>query len=123
VAEELTVELDRTDWSPGETLTGRVRLSPELADAAGTLRVEVGWVSESGAAEQEQDQQPAEEGPADGDGRRFTFPLPPAPLSYEGVLMKLRWRVRAEVSVGRRKTSAEATFRLGRVAPVVPLSP
>jgi hypothetical protein len=122
VADELTVELDRADWSPGETLTGRVRLAPELADAAGTLRVEVGWVSESGA-EPEQDQQPAEEGPADGGGRRFTFPLPPAPLSYEGVLMKLRWRVRAEVSAGRRKASAEATFRLGRVAPVVPLSP
>src|SRR5262245_1517491 len=118
----MTVELDRADWSPGETLTGRVRLSPELADAAGTLRVEVGWVSESGA-EPEQDMQPAEEGPADGGGRRFTFALPPAPLSYEGVLMKLRWRVRAEVSVGRRKTSAEATFRLGRVAPVGRLSP
>jgi hypothetical protein len=48
--------------------------------------------------------------------RSFSIPLPKSPLSYEGVLIKLRWcvRVRAFLKSGRNNF-AELHFQLGAV--------
>ncbi len=48
--------------------------------------------------------------------RRFSVQLPQAPLSYEGVLIKVTWCVRLRVFFQRGKEAvAEATFRLGEI--------
>ena len=48
--------------------------------------------------------------------RRFASVLPNSPLSYEGVIVKIRWCVRVRVFLDRGKElSAEVPFQLGRV--------
>jgi hypothetical protein len=118
-AAELVIELDRGDWLPGETLRGRLRLSPALAAASGTVHVEVGWRTESDA-QPDHGSVPAEEQPgASPEEWSFTATLPAAPLSYEGLQMSIRWHVTAQVTpAGGPAQTAEAPFRLGRVAPI-----
>lgn len=48
--------------------------------------------------------------------RRFQTELPNSPLSYEGVLVKIRWCVRVRVFLNSGKDSvAERAFQLGEV--------
>lgn len=50
--------------------------------------------------------------------RRFATQLPPSPLSYEGVIVKVRWCVRVRAFLRRgRHVVAECSFRLGHVPP------
>jgi hypothetical protein len=56
--------------------------------------------------------------------RKFSLTLPTSPLSYEGVLIKLRWCVRVRVFLKSGKDYfAELPFRLGDVPPARPVSP
>ncbi len=49
--------------------------------------------------------------------RKFAVPLPNSPLSYEGVLIKLRWCVRVRIFLKNGKEFyAEVPFRLGNIA-------
>jgi hypothetical protein len=122
---ELVVELDRPDWLPGETLTGRVRLGAALAASSGTLQLEVGWRTVSqGQADTGEVQ--AEEVPGESPAEKpFAAPLPAAPLSYEGKLLSIRWSVTARVSrLGGPAVTAEVPFRLGRAeSQAIPTSP
>jgi hypothetical protein len=48
--------------------------------------------------------------------QRFASLLPPSPLSYEGVIVKIRWCVRVRVFLRRGKDLvAEQPFQLGNV--------
>jgi hypothetical protein len=48
--------------------------------------------------------------------RKFSVALPASPLSYEGILIKLRWCVRVRVFLKSGKNYfAELPFRLGNV--------
>ena len=116
---ELVVELDRPDWLPGETLTGRVRLGSELAASSGTLQLQVTWQTVSGG-QKDSGEVPGEEVPGELPTEKpFAAQLPAAPLSYEGKLLSVRWSVTARVSRrGGPAVTAEVPFRLGRVAPV-----
>lgn len=52
-------------------------------------------------------------------GGTFETPLPPSPLSYEGVIVKIRWCVRVRLFFqGGRDFVSEHVFELGHV-PVV----
>ena len=56
--------------------------------------------------------------------RKFAVPLPNSPLSYEGVLVKLRWCVRVRVFLKNGKEFyAELPFRLGNIPDARPLEP
>lgn len=53
--------------------------------------------------------------------RRFKTPVPNSPLSYDGLIVKLRWCVRVRVFLRRgREFSFEQPFTLGNVPPAKP---
>jgi hypothetical protein len=61
--------------------------------------------------------------PADASGS-FTAPLPRSPLSYEGVIVKIRWCVRVRLFFeGSKDFVSEHVFVVGRIPPArVPFS-
>ncbi|MCA9270661.1 MAG: hypothetical protein KDA41_19400 [Planctomycetales bacterium] len=66
--------------------------------------------------------------PDDVDGRdlrpmqRVDVPLPPSPLTYDGVILKIRWCVRVRLFLSRgREYLEELGFQLGEIPPAAPL--
>lgn len=56
-------------------------------------------------------------------GGTFAATLPPSPLSYEGMIVKIRWCVRIRVFfTGGRDYVSEHVFEVGRVPPARPLA-
>ncbi|NCY01531.1 MAG: hypothetical protein EBX36_01125 [Planctomycetia bacterium] len=54
----------------------------------------------------------------------FSTPLPQSPLSYEGVIVKVRWCVRVRIFFeGGRDFVSEHVFTLGRIPPGRPPGP
>ncbi len=52
---------------------------------------------------------------------RFETPLPKAPLSYDGAILKLRWCVRVRVFLfGGKEVIGQRSFQLGSVPAVEP---
>jgi hypothetical protein len=52
--------------------------------------------------------------------QRIEVPLPPSPLSYEGVILKIRWCVRVRLFLtGGREFLEERGFTLGKIPPAV----
>ncbi|GAA4440804.1 MULTISPECIES: hypothetical protein [Bremerella] len=53
--------------------------------------------------------------------RKFQTRLPRSPLSYQGLIVKIRWAIRVRVFMQQgREYMAEVPFRLGELEPVVP---
>jgi hypothetical protein len=123
-ASPLTIELDRTDYDPGETLTGRFTVDADVGPLVKNVEVAVYWITEGKGGEdrayQYRQVRSAEAGPlVDEQGAgSFAVPLPFAPLSYRGVLLKVLWQVRVKLTlVGGAVCEDSLPFRLGRVAP------
>lgn len=128
----LTVQLDRADaaYQPGDRLAGRCRLAGGAADELRALELSVVWYT-LGQGDEDMAvhmfQRWEHEGPdrlpdvpADPpiDTRAFSCVLPRSPLSYDGLLIKIGWCVRARAFLGRgRELVAEAPFQLGSVPP------
>jgi len=56
-------------------------------------------------------------------GARFDVVLPTSPLSYEGVIVKVRWCVRVRYFfAGGRDFVSEHEFSVGRVPPAMPVT-
>jgi hypothetical protein len=56
-------------------------------------------------------------------GARFDVVLPASPLSYEGVIVKVRWCVRVRYFfAGGRDFVSEHEFSVGRVPPAMPIT-
>jgi hypothetical protein len=54
--------------------------------------------------------------------QRVEVPLPASPLSYEGVILKIRWHVRVRLFLTRgREYFEEIGFQLGEVPAAVPI--
>ena len=139
----VTIRLDGNGrvYRPGETLSGQYRI--ESADAvdrgAGAIKaveVSVLWYSEGKGDEDlavhEFRRYGAENGDAVPSGQqgnsvrteRFSTTLPHSPLSYDGVILKLRWCVRVRAFLARGKeVVGQKEFQLGNVlaAKVLPL--
>jgi hypothetical protein len=89
------------------------------------VEVSVGWYTEgkgrmARGVEHREIHRPGD-GSLDDDGSgKFSAVLPGSPLSYDGVLLSIRWavRVRALLS-GSRQVDAEEVFQLSHVAKVV----
>lgn len=118
----LTLHDSRRVYWPGEKLSGQYYIDP--IDGAETLAVEVSvlWHTEGKGDEDiavhyfdraAQD----ERGSLDfRQPRVFSTVLPNSPLSYEGVLIKIRWCVRLRVFLSRGKQLVEErAFQLGEV--------
>jgi len=63
--------------------------------------------------------------PPEAPTERFTARLPPSPLSYEGVIVKIRWCVRVRFFFGGgRDFVSEHEFVVGRIPPArIPVAP
>ena len=125
----ILIELDGDgglQW-PGSILSGRYRLAVSHPDEVRAVELSILWYTigqgeEDMAVHYFQRRQMDEvirpgEPPLDlCAGERFETRLPNSPLSYDGVVVKVRWCVRVRAFLARGKDLvAEREFRLGDV--------
>ncbi|MBS0210585.1 MAG: hypothetical protein JSS27_16700 [Planctomycetes bacterium] len=123
----LTLEGNRRHYLPGELLTCQLQCNSFALDEPRAIELSVVWTTEGQGDEDmavhfferlhfdDQSRRQLRE------GMQFNTLLPQSPLTYEGVLMKIFWCVRARIFRWRGKELVvEEPFRLGNV-PAVPL--
>ncbi len=119
---QLTVELDgekRSDYHPGETISGRARISAPSSWEAKYAELSVGW-STSGLGDTDSGSAGKMELAKKGEmvqptvERKFSFRLPEVPLSYSGRKLKINWAVGLYVRAdgGKAEQSCEVPFHL-----------
>lgn len=109
-------------YYPGETLSGEYRLHAVDAKDIKAIEVSLLWYT-SGKGDQDLAVHDfrrfsAENGNCIDPGRhgRFSSILPNSPLSYDGVIVKLRWCIRVRVFLsGGKQLVREKPFQLGHV--------
>jgi hypothetical protein len=114
-------------WSPhlpGELLEGEYQIDAVEPQEVSAVELSVLWYTE-GKGDEDLGIHHFERRTSDDNGeeqsnltelRRFSVRLPASPLSYEGVLVKLRWRVRVRVFLNSgRDYFADLPFRMGAV--------
>ncbi len=121
----LAIVLERLAYEPGETLRGSYKLVTEELRRLEEVEVSIGWHTEGKGRKacgvEHREVQRAGDDSLDSSGfGNFSAVLPASPLSYDGVLIIIRWAVvvRATFS-GSGQLAAEAVFQLGHVARVV----
>jgi hypothetical protein len=121
----VSIALERLANEPGETLRGSYQVTMADASSLEEVEVTVGWHTEgkgrmARGVEHREIHRPGECSLDDYGLGTFSAVLPASPLSYDGVLLSIRWavRVRALLS-GSGQVDAEEVFRLGHVAKVV----
>jgi hypothetical protein len=109
-------------YRPGETLAGEYRIESVPADEIRALEVSVLWYTEGKGDEDLAVHDFWRTSADSGEGvdlcrpGRFSAVLPKSPLSYRGVLVKIRWCVRVRVFLTKgREVMGELAFRLGEV--------
>ena len=112
-------------YRPGESLAGEYRFESLLAEEVKAVEVSVLWYTE-GKGDEDMAVHAfwrlnAEDGttldPAQ--PQHFSTVLPNSPLSYDGLIVKLRWCVRVRAFLHRNKeVFGQKTFRLGDVPAV-----
>jgi hypothetical protein len=120
----VSIKIDhrQTPHSPGESLSGEFQIDAVDPAELSAVELSVLWYTEGKGDEdlgvhhferrtdEDEDPMPLTE------LRKFSVTLPNSPLSYEGVLIKLRWCVRVRVFLNSgRDYFAELPFRLGKV--------
>ena len=109
-------------YRPGETLCGEYRLERIKREDVKAVEVSVLWYTD-GKGDQDLAvhdfrRLSAEDGDQIDPRRpgRFSTTLPNSPLSYNGMIVKVRWCVRVRVFLSRDKeVVGELPFRLGNV--------
>lgn len=121
---QLTLRLDDPDhvYRPGQTLSGWFQAHEVPPDEITSIEVSVVWYTEGKGDEDlavhffERLDPAAWSGVSAPVPHHFRTPLPPSPLSYEGVIVKIRWCVRVRLQWSRgRDLFQEVPFRLGLV--------
>jgi hypothetical protein len=112
-------------YRPGETLSGEYRLESIGRDEVRAVEVSVLWHTEGKGDEDLAVHEFRRLAVEDGDWidprypGRFSTVLPNSPLSYRGLIVKLRWCVRVRVFLSRdREVMGELPFQLGEVPTV-----
>jgi hypothetical protein len=116
--------------APGETLTGEYQIDAVEAAELRAVELSVLWYTE-GKGDEDLGIHHFERRTDEDDNdkpltklRNLSVLLPASPLSYEGVLIKLRWCVRVRVFLKSGKNYfAELPFRLGSVPDARPIEP
>ncbi len=123
----LTIRFDGNGraYCPGDTLSGEYRMESIMPGEIKAIEVSVLWYSEGKGDEDLAVHEFWRLNAEDGDlidsrrPERFITVLPQSPLSYDGVIMKLRWCVRVRAFLRRGKeVVGERAFRLGKVPAV-----
>lgn len=122
----VVIHLDhrKTVYEPGEILSGELRVDPSHGDELKAIELSVLWYTD-GKGDQDLHvhyfRRWSQEGdlPLDSTGTlRFQTILPQTPLSYDGLIVRIRWCVRVRIFPLRgRDTVEEIPFRLGHVIP------
>ncbi len=120
---EVRLDDGRLHYSPGETLAGEFYIDDSSSLDPKAVEVSVLWYTEG---QGDEDLAVHYFDRMDGDdGRqldvtrpqRFSTELPASPLSYDGIIVKLRWCVRVRLFPSKGKeVMAELPFQLGDVA-------
>lgn len=129
----VTVRLDdrRRHYRPGETLCGEFRIETLQPDQIKAVELSVIWCTE-GKGEEDvglhyfKRYSPEEEPLDPRSPLRFATEerLPASPLSYEGLIIKIRWCVRVRLFLPRGETLVhDEPFQLGDVPRAQPLEP
>jgi len=123
----IAVRLDgdsRACYQPGETLSGEYRVSGLSPGEVRAVEVSVLWYTEGKGDEDLAVHDFHRIASDEGDWidlqrpGRFKTVLPNSPLSYEGLIVKIRWCVRVRLFLARGKEEVdEAPFVLGSVPP------
>jgi hypothetical protein len=116
----VTIQLDpaHRNYVPGETLAGRFRWDVGYPEKVRSVELSILWHTE-GKGDEDSGVHFFEEYPADRLGERptwrpFATKLPRSPMSYDGLLLKIRWCVRVRVFLESGKdVVGEKIFRLG----------
>jgi hypothetical protein len=114
---------DRNTFEPGESLRVTCDLTERRAAEVTAVEWSVYWRTEGkGDEDREVHTNTAESADdvATGESPRLTFDcrLPASPLSYDGLVVRIRWFVAAKVKFfDGDAAEAETEFRLGHVAP------
>jgi hypothetical protein len=125
----IKIENRQTPHEPGETLEGEYQIDAVEPANVRAVELSVLWFTEGKSDEDvgvhhfERRTGGGKDETADlTELRKFAVRLPSCPLSYEGVLFKLRWRVRVRVFLDSgRDYFAELPFQLGNVPDAKPL--
>lgn len=115
----------KTVYDPGDVLSGQVRIEDVNMPEVKAVELSVLWYTD-GKGDQDMHVRyfrrwSQEEGDLPLDLTqpiRFQTVLPQTPLSYDGLIVRIRWCVRVRIFLARgREVVEEIPFRLGRVAP------
>jgi hypothetical protein len=125
----LTLDAPTSQYQPGDPLSGRVLVDGAQSTKARTLELSVLWYT-AGKGDEDMAVHHFERW-VDEPGKpldlrvphRFTTVLPASPLSYDGLIVKVCWCVRARLFLPYgQETVAEIPFRLGNVSPAAEVS-
>ena len=111
----------RRAYRAGEALSGEYSIQPAAGQEVRAVELSVLWFTEGKGDEDFgvhffERHGGHDEGFEVGATRRFETILPNSPLSYEGIILKIRWCVRVRVFLGRGKEFfVEVPFQLGGV--------
>ena len=127
----IDVQFDRPGrhYDPGGLLSAGYRVGGVEPEAVRAVEASVAWYTEGKGEEDLGVHAFARLTDADAvraalEGGVLETRLPPSPLSYEGVIVKIRWCVRVRVfHVGGRDFVSEHVFEVGAVPPASPPAP
>lgn len=120
----VVIRLDgnRRVYEPGENLSGEYHVESMSVVEPKAVEVSVVWYTEGKGDEDLVVHFFERTGGEDGRlldlrrPRKFAVPLPHSPLSYDGVIVKIRWSARVRLFLPKGKeVFAEAPFQLGKV--------
>lgn len=99
----LYIDLPKTSYAPGESVTGKVLWT--LDKPPGEIRLTLGWWTEGRGTRDARIEASQEwEAPGAAGEESFSLTLPPSPYSFSGTLITLKWAL--ELSTGKRKENA-----------------
>jgi hypothetical protein len=115
---------------PGETLSGEFSLESVADDEIKSIELSVLWYT-NGKGDADMAVHDFRRVAGDDNGavascgpHRFTTVLPNSPLTYDGVILNLRWCVRVRAYLARgREVVGQQQFRLGTVPPAKAVAP
>lgn len=120
----VTLDHNRQGYRPGDVLTGTYAFAQVASRDVLALEISVLWYTEGKGDEDLAVHYFKRFSTSDGDyldpyaPGRFSTLLPQSPLSYEGVIVKIRWCARARLFLaGGRELTAECPFQLGQIPP------
>jgi hypothetical protein len=129
----VSVRLDerRRHYRPGDILTGEFRIETLQPDNIKAVELSVIWCTEGKGDDDVglhyfKRYSPEEEPLDPRSATHFATDqgLPASPLSYDGLIVKIRWCVRVRLFLPRGETLVhDEPFRLGDVPPAQPLHP